>query len=194
MIAVGIGGGGTIEWWGTNTELWRYFTNERPPLWILPAWPAATIAIDRMGMVVDEVVKDRERAWGLALSAAVLARLYYLVVPAFVVWMTAFLWPTVGLLASQVVIGLMVLVACFTLDARRDMALFVAGISLGLFLEYWGTSRYCWTYYTEQIPPPVAVVAHGFAAIAFARCGDGVAWLIDRCVAAVGFRPWFAQG
>jgi hypothetical protein len=193
MIAVGVGGGGTIEWWGTNTELWRYFTNERPPLWILPAWPAATIAIDRMGMLVDELAKDREAAAHRVISPSTLRRLYFVIVPAFVVWMTTFLWPTIGSRASQVVIGLMLVVASFTLDARRDMTLFVAGTSMGVLLEYWGTSRYCWTYYTEQIPPPIAVVAHGFAAIAFARCGDGVAWLIDRSLAAVGLRPWFVQ-
>jgi hypothetical protein len=194
MIAVGIGGGGTIEWWGTNTELWRYFTNERPPLWILPAWPAATIAIDRMGMFVDELAKSRERSARRTISPRLLRVLYFAVVPAFVVWMTTFLWPTAHLLASRVVIGLMVLVACFTLDARRDMALFVAGTTMGVFLEYWGTSRYCWTYYTEQIPPPVAVVAHGFAAIAFTRCGDGVQWVLDRSLERIGWQQPAGDG
>ncbi len=193
MIAVGVGGGGTIEWWGTNTELWRYFTNERPPLWILPAWPAATIAIDRMGMFVDEVVKDRERAAGRGLPLVTLRRAYFFVVPTFVVWMTTFLWPTAHLLASQVVIGLMVIVAAFTRDARRDMALFVAGTTMGVFLEYWGTSRFCWTYYTQQIPPAVAVVAHGFAAVAFARCGDGVEWILERGLLACGLPRWSAR-
>jgi len=187
MIAVGIGGGGTIEWWGTNTELWRYFTGERPPLWILPAWPAATMAIDRMGTLVDEVVRSRERAAGAAIPDRWFKVAYFVVVPLFVLWMTTFLWPTAHLLASRVVIGLMVLVAYFTLDARRDMMLFVAGTTMGVFLEYWGTSRYCWTYYTEQIPPPVAVFAHGFAAIAFTRCGDGVQWLLDRVVERFGW-------
>lgn len=191
MIVVGIGGGGTIEWWGTNTELWRYFTNERPPLWILPAWPAATIAIDRMGMLVDELVQYRERTVGRQLPVRFLKAMYFIVVPAFVAWMTLFLWPTSHLLASDIVIGLMVLVASFTLDARRDMALFAAGTLMGVFLEYWGTSRYCWTYYTEQVPPPVAVVAHGFAAIAFTRCADAVQWLLDRSLdlAGYGSRP-----
>ena len=114
-------------------------------------------------------------------------RAYFVVVPLFVLWMTIFLWPTAHLLASRVVIGLMVLVACFTIDARRDMTLFLAGTTMGVFLEYWGTSRYCWTYYTEQIPPPVAVFAHGFAAIAFARCGDGFQWLLERVVERAGW-------
>ena len=58
----------------------------------------------------------------------------------------------------------------------RDIVLFVAGAFMGIFLEYWGTSRYCWTYWTQQIPPAEAVLAHGFASIAFAR---GVQ-LLDR--------------
>ncbi len=51
----------------------------------------------------------------------------------------------------------------------RDLVLFVAGAGMGVFLEYWGTSRKCWTYWTAEIPPPVAVFAHGFASIAFSR-------------------------
>ena len=44
------------------------------------------------------------------------------------------------------------------------------------------TSRYCWTYHTGEIPPPVAVFAHGFAAVAFARALAA----LERCLAAVG--------
>ena len=51
----------------------------------------------------------------------------------------------------------------------RDAVLFVAGASLGIFLEYWGTSRRCWVYYSGQVPPAEAVFAHGFASVAFAR-------------------------
>jgi hypothetical protein len=25
-----------------------YYTNERPPLWIIPAWPIASLSIDRL--------------------------------------------------------------------------------------------------------------------------------------------------
>ena len=52
------------------------------------------------------------------------------------------------------------------IDVARGFAL------LGIFLEYWGTIRECWTYYTGQVPPPAAVVAHGFAALAFARAAN----------------------
>ena len=39
LLCSGLAGGAVIEWWGTTTQLWTYFTRERPPLWILPAWP-----------------------------------------------------------------------------------------------------------------------------------------------------------
>ena len=48
IIFVGICGGLAIESWGTQTNLWHYYTAERPPLWIIPAWPIAALSIDRI--------------------------------------------------------------------------------------------------------------------------------------------------
>src|SRR5688572_5853662 len=48
IIFVGICGGLAIESWGTQTNLWFYYTDERPPLWIIPAWPIASLSIDRI--------------------------------------------------------------------------------------------------------------------------------------------------
>ena len=56
-------------------------------------------------------------------------------------------------------------------DHRLAVLTFVAGSGLGYFLERWGTTRLCWTYYTRQTPPIFAVFAHGFAAVAFWRAG-----------------------
>ena len=50
------------------------------------------------------------------------------------------------------------------------MLTFAAGAGLGYFLEVWGTTRECWTYYTRETPPLFAVLAHGMAA-AFWRAG-----------------------
>ena len=46
IVFVGMLGGLVIESWGTQTNLWHYFTAERPPLWIIPAWPIASLSID----------------------------------------------------------------------------------------------------------------------------------------------------
>src|SRR5688572_24420635 len=53
IVFVGIFGGLAIESWGTQTNLWFYYTNERPPLWIIPAWPIASLAIDRLTRLLN---------------------------------------------------------------------------------------------------------------------------------------------
>ena len=162
LVLVALGGGTVIEWWGTNTELWWYFTQERPPPWILPAWPVAALAIERLCRISCARLPFLSRG----------GRLYWVIVPVFVVLMTRFLWPSIDQPASWVVIGLMLLVMALGVRKDRDVALFVVGAGAGVFLEYWGTSRRCWTYYTNQAPPIEAVLAHGFASIAFARGAD----------------------
>jgi hypothetical protein len=54
-------------------------------------------------------------------------------------------------------------------DERGAVLTFLAGAGLGYFLERWGTTRACWTYYTAATPPLFAVLAHGMAALAFWR-------------------------
>jgi hypothetical protein len=54
-------------------------------------------------------------------------------------------------------------------DYRMATLIFIAGAGLGYFLELWGTTRECWTYYTHQTPPLFAVLAHGMASVAFWR-------------------------
>jgi hypothetical protein len=170
-------GGLLIEAWGTLTEIWSYYTAERPPLWIIPAWPVAALTIDRLAALVDPVLPRRgARA------------LWWLLLPPFVVYMTWFAWPTAAMPATQVAVAGMLVVLALPSDAREDVALFVAGAGLGWFLEYWGTSRWCWRYYTHEVPPLAAVLAHGFASVAFAR---GAA-LVERA-AATRRRPGFRR-
>ena len=88
--------------------------------------------------------------------------------------------PGVGAPASWVVVALLVGVPLVGRRPDRDVAIFLAGALLGVFLEYWGTSRRCWTYYTRAVPPVEAVLAHGFAAVAFARADDALGWVLRR--------------
>jgi hypothetical protein len=175
LLAVGFAGGGVIEWWGTTSQIWTYFTLERPPLWILPAWPIAAVAIDRMSQLLDRVVSLAAPGRELPFAAA-----YWLLLPLFVLAMVAFARHTIELASTQVVIALMVGVTLRCTDPRRDVMIFLSGSLLGVFLEYWGTSRECWTYYTGQVPPPVATFAHGFASVAFGRGVRGLQWLLDK--------------
>lgn len=190
LLLVGLCGGFVIEWWGTTTGLWRYFTNERPPLWILPAWPIAALSTDRLGTLLERGARRLEQRAGFASTDPRLTRgyrvVFYLVVPAFVAGMIAFSWPARGVLSTKVVFFLMVALALYSTLPRRDVLVFFSGAGLGIFLEYWGTSRMCWIYYTEQVPPPIAVLAHGFAALAFARAADAVLGAFTRLFGGLG--------
>lgn len=185
LLLVGFVGGGVIEWWGTNTQLWTYFTLERPPLWILPAWPIATLAIDRSWRIADRAVTELD---GVSSNQRRFRIAYWLSVPTFVATMIFFARHTLHIFATQVVAVGMVLLVLRLKKPRRDLLVFAAGSFLGIFLEYWGTSRECWTYYTREIPPWVAIVAHGFAAIAFARGADLVELGISLVTDAVSAR------
>lgn len=179
LLAVGFGGGFVIEWWGTNTLLWSYFTEQRPPPWILPAWPIAALSIDRLRKLLDQLISR-------PLSPAAWRAVYCGLILAFDLALLQFIWPSMDKLASWIVSALILGVSLTSTEPRRDVLLFSAGSLLGIFLEYWGTSRQCWNYYNGQVPPPAAVFAHGFASVAFGRAAE----LAERALALVpALRP-----
>ena len=170
-------GGLVIEAWGTQTNLWFYYTNERPPLWIVPAWPIATLSIDRitrlLGFLTTKAAEEirgklsysagsERRGWRVA---------YWIAFAVFLFVMIAFVMPTFGKSATILAFLLCVVLILTPTDHRQMLLVFAAGVGLGYFLEFWGTTRECWTYYTYQTPPLFAVLAHGMAAVAFWRTG-----------------------
>lgn len=161
--AIGLAGGLYIEAWGTVTNIWWYFTTERPPIWILPAWPVAVIAIDRLSRALDLLLPDEDYRW-----------IWWGTLPPFVVMMTMFVRPYMHEPLTQLSFVAMLVVLVSPGDTRQDVTLMLAGSGLGVFLEYWGTSRHCWNYYTGEIPPVAAVFAHGFASVAFQRLATAV--------------------
>lgn len=165
--AVGFVGGLAIESWGTWSQLWWYWTDERPPLWILPAWPVSALAIDRIARLIAPLVPTHRALW-------------WALLPPFVFAFTAFAWGSAAHPATQAAFVAMLVVLALPKEHAEDCRLFIGGALLGIFLEYWGTSHRCWTYYTHEVPPWQAVVAHGFASVAFARG----AWLLDRALGA----------
>jgi hypothetical protein len=62
IVLVGLVGGLVIESWGTQTELWAYYPFERPPLWIIPAWPIASLSIDRLYRLLSSIL-PHARPW-----------------------------------------------------------------------------------------------------------------------------------
>ena len=85
IILVGLLGGLVIQSWGTQTQLWTYYTYERPPLWIFPAWPIASLAINGLARLMDSVLPDGRRFTQVV---------YGVLMPGFLLLMLAFVWPT----------------------------------------------------------------------------------------------------
>ncbi len=161
IVFVGILGGLAIESWGTQTKLWVYYTLERPPLWIIPAWPIASLSIDRLVRLLDRLLPLQQ--------IKNLKNIYYFLMACFLMIMVMFVFPTIAQSLTVLSTALVVLAISTTRDFRLSMLNFLAGSGLGYFLELWGTTRECWTYYTHQTPPLFAVFAHGMAALIFWR-------------------------
>ena len=182
IIFVGICGGLAIESWGTQTNLWHYYTAERPPLWIIPAWPIASLSIDRiahgLNFLTTKVTTLAPHVLCLAKHAGeehkgktLFMIFYWLTFASFLSLMVIFVAPTFDKSFTWLSLGLCILLVLMPTKHRFALLTFIAGSGLGYFLELWGTTRECWTYYTNQTPPLFAVLAHGMAAVAFWRAG-----------------------
>ena len=168
IIFVGTFGGLAIESWGTQTNLWHYYTAERPPLWIIPAWPIASLSIDRITrallFLTTKVTKEHK-------GDPFFKAFYWLTFIPFVLLMMSFIAPTYDKSFTWLALILCILLILTPTDHRFALLTFIAGAGLGYYLELWGTTRQCWTYYTYQTPPLFAVLGHGMAAVAFWRAG-----------------------
>ena len=95
--------------------------------------------------------------------------LYWIIFPVFYALLLSFIWPTLDKSLTIMALILVTFLILTPTDHRLAVLTFIAGSGLGYFLEYWGTTRECWTYYTLEKPPLFAVLAHGMAAVAFWR-------------------------
>jgi hypothetical protein len=161
-------GGLFIEGWGTQTEMWQYYTElppyndpSRPPWWIIPAWPIASLTINRLYIFLDILIKN--------IDSKIFNWLYWPIFLAFYCTFFDFYKHAVHLPLTWVVIALSFYLFIKHFDTRKGVMIFIAGAVLGYFLEYWGTSRHCWVYYNREVPPWEAVFAHGVASVVFAR-------------------------
>ena len=179
-IFVAAVGGLVIESWGTQTNLWHYYTAERPPLWIIPAWPIATLTINRMVLFLKILTIKTQSSQSFSSLSTKKFRalrffavnpktLYWILFPSFFVLMLSFVSPTFDKSYTILSVLLVALLIITPTDYRTAIMTFTAGVALGYFLELWGTTRECWTYYTYQKPPLFAVLAHGMAGVAFWR-------------------------
>ena len=97
--------------------------------------------------------------------------LYWITFASFLIFMLFFVSPTFDKSYTWLALTLCILLIITPTDHRFALLTFIAGTGLGYFLELWGTTRQCWTYYTNETPPFFAVLAHGMAAVAFWRAG-----------------------
>ncbi len=170
IVFVGLFGGLAIESWGTQTNLWHYYTAERPPLWIIPAWPIASLCIDRLTRLLNWLLEQVSRHHATTLHS-LFSTLYWITFASFYALMLFFVAPTFDKPYTLLSLLLCALLILTPTDHRLALFTFLAGAGLGYYLELWGTTRECWTYYTYQKPPLFAVLAHGMAAVAFWRTG-----------------------
>ena len=171
IVFVGICGGLAIESWGTQTNLWHYYTAERPPLWIIPAWPIASLSIDRITRFIDWIIRWMENQARSTIHNSIFPSLYWIIFASFLTLMLVFVAPTFDKSFTWLALTLCILLILTPTDHRFAVLTFLAGSGLGYYLELWGTTRQCWTYYTFETPPFFAVLAHGMAAVAFWRAG-----------------------
>ncbi len=179
IVFVGALGGLVIEGWGTQTNLWTYYTLERPPLWIIPAWPIASLAIDRLERLLQYALQHKLGLPQAGLDQA-FRGIYWLVFGGFYALMLVFVAPTFDKSLTLAALLLCALLILSPTDHRMAVLTFIAGAGLGYYLELWGTTRQCWTYYTLQTPPLFAVLAHGMAAVAFWRSGLVLERILQR--------------
>jgi len=180
IVFVGVCGGLAIESWGTQTNLWHYYTAERPPLWIIPAWPIASLSIDRITRFLNWMIDQTPKRIKLTDYRSLITALYWLTFATFLILMLVFVSPTFDKSYTWLSLALCFLLIVTPTDHRFGLLTFIAGAGLGYFLELWGTTRECWTYYTLQTPPLFAVLAHGMAAVAFWRAGLLVKLVLSR--------------
>ncbi len=191
IIFVGMVGGLVIEAWGTQTNLWHYYTAERPPLWIIPAWPIASLSIDRItrglnwgvkrsNMKNTKSTKELTGKIFVTFVPFVFKVVYWVIFTGFFALMLYFVAPTFGKSYTVMALLLVALLILTPTDHRYAVLTFLAGAGLGYYLELWGTTRQCWTYYTAQTPPFFVVLAHGMAAVAFWRAGRMIKWAWEK--------------
>jgi hypothetical protein len=180
IVFVGICGGLAIESWGTQTNLWFYYTDERPPLWIIPAWPIASLSIDRITRSLNWMIEKVSKRIQLTIPYSPFSILYWLTFGSFLTLMLVFVSPTFDKSYTWFSMVLCILLILTPTDHRFALLTFISGSGLGYYLELWGTTRQCWTYYTYQTPPLFAVLAHGMAAVAFWRAGLMLKLVIDK--------------
>ena len=130
--------GWAVEAWGTRTGIWRYYTGETPPLWIVPVWPLGAALVERFAARASRGPVPAWWYW----TAAALAFAYA----------AAFVSPWLDRPAGWA--GLAGIAAALTAGAkpREEFWTLFLGMVCVFFADLWGTTNGCWAYYAHAQP------------------------------------------
>lgn len=152
--------GWLAEAWGTRLGLWRYYTGEAPPLWIVPAWALGAV-----------VVRRTADGWETALAAWAPRRAAHVAVGlAMFGVIVAFSHRTLAHPATLAMLAACAAALFWRASPERDLPVLLAGAVCVLFADTWGTTNNCWRYWLQR---PYG--APGLAAgVLFGLCYDTV--------------------
>ena len=134
VFGLGLLAGWAAEAWGTRLGLWRYYTGEAPPLWIVPAWPVGAVMIDRLS---EDAAAGRGRlpgAWYWFFAVASIA---------YCLWFSApWLDRPAGWIGPAAALALL-----WRAPEDADGWALPIGFACVFFADLWGTTNHCWRYY-----------------------------------------------
>ena len=137
VAALGLLLGWAAEAWGTRAGIWRYYTGETPPLWIVPAWAVGALLVERAA----ERLPRASGPWPFRLGAAV-------VLAVFAAFVSPWLDRPEGWGALLLVTGALFAGA----SPKEDWRVLAAGAGCVFFADLWGTTNGCWAYYAHRTP------------------------------------------
>ena len=141
-VALGFAAGYLAEAWGTRLGLWRYYTGEKPPLWIVPAWPLGALVIDRTAARWAPAFERMSASMRKGLYAAGIV-----LVLAFFFLMTS---PLLSHPSTWAVLAVMLWALLWRYSPERDLPILAAGFVCVIFADTWGTTNNCWHYWLEK--------------------------------------------
>ena len=135
--------GWLYEWWGTTRGLWTYFTFERPPIWIVFAWPIGSLVIDR-------AASWAMARWESPVPSGWSERIYACCAAVIVIGIVWFSRPAWGSPITWGLVSMIVVALAFRPVPQHGLWLMTVCF-VGIFwADLWGTASGCWSYYFQQ--------------------------------------------
>lgn len=134
VVLIAAAAGWAAEAWGTRLGLWRYYTGERPPLWIIPVWPLGTAMIDRIAarLRAEFGPAPEPLYWLLGATALGIA--------------LRFSGPWLDQPSGWAVPALVLAAVACSSDPAEDFWVLAAGMGAVFFADLWGVTNGCWAY------------------------------------------------